>query len=79
MHNFRGKVAVDVPAGNGYSSGLLTKAGAFGKAFDFFPAFFREDGLSCEWANLGDQIPLETGPLIIFYVRRALSIFLTKS
>lgn len=55
---FRGKVVVDVPAGNGVTSAQLRDWGADVRALDLFPEFFRVPGLACEKVDLADALPL---------------------
>ena len=54
----KNKIAIDVPAGNGYSTKLLLEAGAQVKSFDLFPDFFKVPGRTCSFADLGERIPL---------------------
>lgn len=56
---FKGKVAVDLPAGNGVTSRILKDIGCEVRPFDLFPEYFDVDGLSCERANVLDKIPME--------------------
>lgn len=57
----RDKTIIDVPAGNGFSSRLLKNAGSQVLAFDLFPEFFKEKGIDCHYADLGERIPLADG------------------
>jgi SAM-dependent methyltransferase len=57
---FRGKVVIDVPAGNGVTSRQLKEWGADVRALDLFPEFFREPGLECAKVDLTDALPLPT-------------------
>ncbi len=56
---FTGKVAVDLPAGNGVTSRILQEIGCDVKPFDLFPEYFDIEGLTCERANVLDKIPME--------------------
>lgn len=56
----KGKIVVDVPAGNGVSTEQLHKAGANTIAMDLFPDFFRVSGLTCLKADLSDVLPLSS-------------------
>ncbi len=65
---FRGKVVVDVPAGNGVTSARLQAWGADVRALDLFPEFFKAPGLACEKVDLADALPLpaDSADWIIF-------------
>ena len=54
-----GRVAVDVPAGRGATSALMTRLGAQVEALDLFPETFAVEGLDCRFADLGERLPLE--------------------
>lgn len=56
---FKGKKFVDIPAGNGVTSKILKDIGAIPIAFDLFPEYFNVPGLTCQRANVLDNIPLE--------------------
>ena len=59
----KGKTVIDIPAGSGESSHYLVGLGAKVLSFDLFPEFFKKDsvhiGLHCQYADLGDRIPLD--------------------
>lgn len=55
---FRGKVVVDVPAGNGVTSAQLREWGADVRALDLFPEFFKAPGLTCAKVDLAEALPL---------------------
>lgn len=55
----KGKVVVDLPAGNGLTSKLLNEIGCVVRPFDLFPEYFDVDGLTCHRANVLDRIPME--------------------
>jgi 2-polyprenyl-3-methyl-5-hydroxy-6-metoxy-1,4-benzoquinol methylase len=54
----RGKVVVDIPAGNGVSSAILREVGAAVEPYDLFPGFFRVSGLECKEADLSQRLPI---------------------
>jgi len=56
---YKDKVVVDLPAGTGISSELLHKAGAKVIPMDLFPDFFKAEGMTCQFANLAQRIPLD--------------------
>jgi SAM-dependent methyltransferase len=60
QERLKGKVVVDLPAGNGVTSSLLQKVGCDVRPFDLFPEYFEVEGLICERANVMDKIPLES-------------------
>lgn len=55
-----GKVVVDIPAGKGYTSGVLKKLGAQVRPYDLFVNFFKVDGMECLEADLSDRLPIES-------------------
>ncbi|MBX3019763.1 MAG: class I SAM-dependent methyltransferase [Bdellovibrionaceae bacterium] len=55
---FKGKVVIDMPAGNGVTSARLLELGADVRALDLFPEFFKVPGVICEKVDLGDRLPL---------------------
>ncbi|MDH5560679.1 MAG: methyltransferase domain-containing protein [Deltaproteobacteria bacterium] len=60
-HQLKDKVAVDLPAGEGYTSKILYQLGAKVRAYDLFPESFGFRDLPCEFADLSDSLPLDTG------------------
>jgi len=58
----KGKIVIDIPAGSGESSHYMAGLGAKVLSYDLFPEFFKKDsgltGLYCQYADLGDRIPL---------------------
>ncbi|ALP52176.1 hypothetical protein Tel_02895 [Candidatus Tenderia electrophaga] len=57
----RSKTVVDLPAGEGVSSGLLRDAGAEVHAYDLFPAVFKAQGVECQKADLMSALPIGDG------------------
>lgn len=57
----RGKTVVDLPAGEGVSSGLLRDVGAEVHAYDLFPEVFKAHGVECQKADLMAELPIENG------------------
>ena len=55
-----GKLIVDLPAGSGYSTEILHRAGAKVEAYDLFPEFFKYDGVACKKADLEVDLPIES-------------------
>lgn len=56
--DFKGKVVVDMPAGNGVTSARLREFGADVIALDLFPEFFQVPGLTCQRVDLSDRLEL---------------------
>lgn len=54
----RGKVAIDVPAGNGATSEILLALGANVEAFDLFPQYFMLKSIECKRADVMTGIPV---------------------
>lgn len=59
QERFRAKIVVDMPAGNGVTAKILKDIGAIPLAFDLFPEYFVQEGLSCTRANVLERMPLE--------------------
>jgi SAM-dependent methyltransferase len=57
-HDLKGRVAIDVPAGSGYSSRILQELGADVRPLDLFPEFFKVPGLKCEKADITSVLPV---------------------
>lgn len=57
----RGKVVIDIPAGNGVSSAILFETGADVRPMDLFPELFTAPGITCLKADLSKTIPLGDG------------------
>ncbi len=56
---FDGKVAIDFPAGNGFTTEILKKVGAITLPFDLFPEFFRVKDTACIKAHIKNGLPIE--------------------
>lgn len=59
LPSLEGKVAVDIPSGEGRASYVFAKRGADVRAFDLYPEFTTVDGVKTEFADLNDRIPME--------------------
>jgi ubiquinone/menaquinone biosynthesis C-methylase UbiE len=55
----KNKVVVDVPAGNGATSEILSNLGADVKAFDLFPEYFMLKNIPCQRADVMNKLPLQ--------------------
>jgi len=56
--DFKDKVLVDLPAGNGVTSRIAQSIGAKVLPFDLFPEYFQVEDLNCKRANVLEGIPL---------------------
>ena len=56
-----GKVAVDIPSGEGRASAMLARRGASVRAFDLFPEFTNVEGVHGEYADMNDGVPVADG------------------
>ncbi len=56
----KNKIVLDIPAGSGFSSGILKDIEAKVEAFDLFPEFFNVVGLDCKFADLSKVLPIES-------------------
>jgi SAM-dependent methyltransferase len=55
----KGKTVIDIPAGNGVTSRIIRDLKGVPLAYDLFPEYFTEDGITCQRANLLEGIPLK--------------------
>jgi SAM-dependent methyltransferase len=53
----KGKIVLDIPAGNGATTEILQELGCKVEAFDLFPEYFMLDTVHCERANIIENIP----------------------
>ena len=58
LPDLTGKVVLDIPAGDGRASKEFVKKGATVRALDLFPEFLRVPGLTAEFGDMGDPLPL---------------------
>lgn len=59
LPDLTGKVVLDIPCGDGRATHEFTRKGATVKAFDLFPNFMKLNGVSADYADLSDTLPLE--------------------
>jgi ubiquinone/menaquinone biosynthesis C-methylase UbiE len=55
----QGKVALDMPAGNGVTSEILLELGCKVEAFDLFPEYFLLKDIECKKADINAGLPVE--------------------
>ena len=58
LPNLDGKVAIDIPSGEGRASYVFARRGADVRAFDLYPEFTTVEGVKTEFADLNDRIPM---------------------
>jgi len=56
---FAGKTFLDIPAGKGFTSGLLASIGAKVLPYDLFPEKFQAANIKCKHADLTQPLPLK--------------------
>ncbi len=54
----KGRLAIDIPAGNGATSEILLALGANVEAFDLFPEYFMLESIECKQADVMKEIPV---------------------
>jgi SAM-dependent methyltransferase len=59
--HLRGKIVLDVPAGNGATTEILLEYGAKVEPFDLFPEYFMLKSPECRRADIADRIPVGDG------------------
>jgi ubiquinone/menaquinone biosynthesis C-methylase UbiE len=55
----KGKVVLDIPAGNGVTSEILLELGSKVEAFDLFPEYFLLKDIECKKADINQGLPVE--------------------
>jgi len=58
LPDLTGKVVLDIPAGDGRASYEFQKKGAAIKPLDLFPEFMQVPGLTAEFGDMGERLPL---------------------
>ncbi len=61
LPDLSGEIAIDIPSGEGRASYMFAKRGAEVRAFDLFPEFTNVEGVTGEYADLNDGVPVEDG------------------
>jgi len=51
----RGKIVLDLPAGNGVTSEILLELGSKVEAFDLFPEYFLPKDIICKKADINEE------------------------
>ncbi|HHT9110002.1 MAG TPA: class I SAM-dependent methyltransferase [Candidatus Brocadiaceae bacterium] len=59
MSNLKGKVVVDIPAGDGRASFVIKNMGGVVKAFDLYPELFVVKETTCAYADLMEPLPID--------------------
>ncbi len=59
LPDLSGKVVVDIPCGDGRASEAFARKGATIRAFDLYPEFNKADGVTAEYADMGDPLPVD--------------------
>ena len=59
QEEIRGKIVLDIPAGNGVTSEILLELGSKVEAFDLFPEYFLLKNIECRKADINQGIPVE--------------------
>lgn len=54
----KGKIVLDLPAGNGVTSEVLLELGCKVEAFDLFPEYFLVKEIECKRADINESIPV---------------------
>ena len=59
LPDLSGKVVVDIPCGDGRASEAFARKGATIKAFDLYPEFNKAEGITAEYADMSDPLPVD--------------------
>jgi len=54
----KGKIVIDIPAGNGVTTEILLSIGANAEPFDLFPGYFLSNNIECRQADILNNIPV---------------------
>ncbi len=57
--DLKGKIVIDLPAGNGVTSEILQELGCRVEAYDLFPEYFLLKNMECKKADINEGLPLE--------------------
>jgi SAM-dependent methyltransferase len=56
--DLKGKIVIDMPAGNGVTTEILLELGSKVEAFDLFPEYFLVKDIKCKKADINSGLPL---------------------
>jgi len=59
LPDLTGTVVVDIPCGDGRASEAFARKGATIRAFDLYPEFNKAEGVTAEYADMGETLPLD--------------------
>ena len=59
LPDLTGTVVVDIPCGDGRASEAFARKGATIRAFDLYPEFNNAEGVTAEYADMGEALPLD--------------------
>ncbi len=59
LPDLTGTVVVDIPCGDGRASEAFAVKGAAIRAFDLYPEFNKAEGVTAEYADMGEPLPLD--------------------
>jgi SAM-dependent methyltransferase len=59
QEELRGKVVLDLPAGNGVTSEILLELGSLVEAYDLFPEYFLLKSIECKKADINLGLPID--------------------
>ncbi len=59
LPDLTGTVVVDIPCGDGRASEAFALKGATIRAFDLYPEFNKAEGVTAEYADMGEPLPLD--------------------
>jgi len=58
QEELKGRISIDMPAGNGVTSEVLLELGSKVEAFDLFPEYFLLKDIECKKADINQGLPL---------------------
>ena len=61
LPKLNGKIAIDIPCGEGRASAGFAHRGATVHAYDLYPEFANVEGVEGEYADLNDGVPVDDG------------------
>ncbi|MFH1714630.1 MAG: class I SAM-dependent methyltransferase [Elusimicrobiota bacterium] len=60
---FKDKKVIDIPCGNGVTTGILKEIGADPVPIDLFPEYFKIQGMACIKADMTEELPIENASI----------------
>lgn len=73
--NLKGKTVVDIPAGSGVTTRILSEVGAKVEAYDLFPEYFTQTDIKCTRADLMQGLKIDSQYADVVFCQEGLEHF----